>query len=477
MGETRQLTFDIYLTPTQRAFAYSDAPIVWLIGGQGEGKTFSGVVSMLLHNRRMNGRAVKAALIRDTFQNLKTMTIPSIEEAIDFMAEQQSDLECAQLFRQAFRWSDGGKKLRGPGIDLDLFGIDDQGSLTKLQGGEYSLVWLEEPAPMFEKANAGLSDDVFTAALSRVARQRKAKPRLQITQNPPEEDHWTWKRAIKEPLNRDPQFPDIYTETFRIPYGENPFLSDLQRQTAKAAFAHDPGLWKRYIEGEAAFVQPGEAVAKEYDEKIHRSTTELIPYPGARGIRFWDGGHNPTCIIAQIHPVTGRLCVYDTLVGENMGMIQLVRGLVKPLVISKYKKVRDWIDLGDPAVRTRDGSNTDMSPAKVITKELNTQFVGGVQNWDTRVQAIKYVLQNQPMLLLCPKEETLHKALRGGWHYKKTNDGKVVKDEAVKNIHSHPADAISQGLPKLITIKRPGGPTKEQREAMERSRRSISAFT
>ena len=447
-----ELKTRIDLTDTQEAFCQSDAPIVWLIGSQGEGKTFAGFIAMLVHAQKM-GKTVKAAIVRDTFQNIKTMTIPSIQDAIVFIAENyliDKAPKDKRRFLELFKWSDGGKKLTGIGIDVDLFGIDDLGALTKLQGGEYSFIWLEEPAPMFERANAGLSEEVFTASLSRVARQRGAIPRLQITMNPADEDHWTHKRAIENPIMRPDDMPDIYTEVFFVKYGENPYLTSLQRQVAKAAFKDNPSLYRRYVEGEFAFVSQGEAVTPEYDPALHRSPLNLEPYPNVRGIRFYDSGHMLTCVIAQIHPITGRLIVYDTFTLENAGMIQLIRGLVKPAMATKYKKVYDWIDTGDPALIIREMTNTEMSPAKVIERELNTRYIPGVNDWATRVQAIKYVLTNQPLLLLSKNEELLHKALRGGWHYAKSNDGRILRDKAVKDRHSHASDAISQGLPRII---------------------------
>lgn len=442
----------IPLFPTQLKFVSSDAPIVFLIAPQGEGKTFSGFMAVLYHQKRIGGM-VRGAIIRDTFQNIKTMTIPSIQDAIEFCGKSEDP----NSFQKVFEWSDGGRKLKGPGIDIDLFGIDDLGSLTKLQGGEYSVIWLEEPAPMWERANAGLSREVFTAALSRVARQRGAKPRLQITMNPADEEHWTYDLAIKNPIMRPPEMPDIWTEVFRIPYGENQFLTDIQRQTAKAAFKNDPALWRRYIGGEFAFAIFGEAVTPEYNEDMHRAKEILAPWDTAKGLRFWDAGFNPTCVIGQIHPVSGRLIIYDTLVGENIGMLQLIRGEAKPLISMKYRKITNWIDTGDPALLTRDQSNTEMSPAQVINAELNATYFPGATDWETRKQAIKYVLTSMPMLLLSKNEEKLHQALRGGWHYAKTNSGEILKDAPLKNIWSHPADALSQGLPVILgsAIRKP----------------------
>ena len=164
---------------------------------------------------------------------------------------------------------------------------------------------------------------------------------------------------------------------------------------------------------------------------------------------MWDGGHNPTCVITQITP-SGRLAVLDSLVGEGIGMTQLIRSDVKPLIASRYAEITQWFDTGDPSLQTADDSDITVSPAKVIESNLNTTYHPGVSDWYTRVEAIKYVLQNMPMLLLSHHEEKLHKAFRGGWQYPKNNQGQVSKDGAVKNIHSHPSDALSQGLPMII---------------------------
>jgi hypothetical protein len=95
------------------------------------------------------------------------------------------------------------------------------------------------------------------------------------------------------------------------------------------------------------------------------------------GLVKLNGGHNPTCVIAQLHSVSGRLIFYNTIVGENIGIIQLIRGLVKPLFAQKYGRISEWYDTGDTALLIRDQSNTEMSPSRVIEFELNTRYVPG----------------------------------------------------------------------------------------------------
>jgi hypothetical protein len=444
---TSKKTIDLPLSRDQQRFVLSKAPIVAFIGPEGEGKTYAGLCACLSHAQRQG--SLRAALIRDTLENIKSKTIESIQKAVLTIAEANN----IPQFAESWDYAGDGKLIRNRGLDIkiDCFGANELGDLTRLHGGEWNLIWLEEPAPTYATATAGIPEYVFNACVTR-SQRGQGKGRLQITMNPADEDHWTYDRLIQNPIMRPEYAPNMWTEILHAKPGSNPARTEQQRQASRAAYINDHGLWQRYIEGKFAPVQIGEAVTPEYDENIHRAKMPLKVIPGVRGLRFWDAGHNPTCIIGQINPMTGRLQIYDTIVGENIGMIQLVSGVVRPLLAQKYKNVVEWSDSGDPALNTRDQSDINFSPAKVIESNLGTKFLPGVKDWNTRTQAIKHILQSMPMLLLCPTEQRLHKALRGGWHYAKTADGRIVRGEAVKDIHSHPADALSQGLPTLIGL-------------------------
>lgn len=154
-----QLRFD--LTPTQSAYVHSTAVVNLIYSNTGEGKTYASVVAMLAHAQRC-GRPIRCAIVRDTHENIKTSTARSIMEMFEetpFIYKFRNDYKQLTFFTH-------------PRVDVDLFGIDDPASLSKLQGPEYALIWLEEPAPMADKANAGLSEEVFNAALVRATRQK-----------------------------------------------------------------------------------------------------------------------------------------------------------------------------------------------------------------------------------------------------------------------------------------------------------------
>ena len=201
----RKNDFVFKFSPTQEKFVYSDAEVVIFKGPMGEGKTFAGVGALIAHAKRC-GCDIRGALVRDTHQNIKISTVPSIKE----------------ILGNRVTFHDDYKKMiihSSPKVEMDLFGIDDPASLSKLQGPEYAIIWLEEPAPIIEKANAGLPRGVFDMSIARAARQSKTKMRVQVTQNPADEDHWTEEVANgPKILATDPDTGEqIRLDVFNIP--------------------------------------------------------------------------------------------------------------------------------------------------------------------------------------------------------------------------------------------------------------------
>ena len=262
------LTFN--LSPTQRDFVMSEAVINAIISNTGEGKTFASVVAMIVHAQRC-GCPILCAIVRDTHENITTSTARSIDKVF-------------KDYPGILHWSDDYKKLTidsNPRVTVDLFGIDDPASLSKLQGPEYALIWLEEPAPMADRSNAGLSEEVFNAGLVRALRQtlEHHHGRLQISMNPADEDHWTYRRLIEAPAV-DPENPMITKRVFQVAYGENVHVPEISRQAVKAAYKDDPASYARYVLGQFASVYRGVKVTPQYNRSRHLSPCPLEPAPG-----------------------------------------------------------------------------------------------------------------------------------------------------------------------------------------------------
>jgi len=438
------LQFD--LSPTQYQFAVSDAHICMLVGPMGEGKTFAGTVALIVHAARC-GIPIFGALIRDTHTNIRKST------AKDMKAYLGEHIQFRDQEREATIKTD-------PPVHLDLFGIDDQASLSKLQGPQYSIIWLEEPAPIYERANAGLPKEVFMMAIARAARQTGTKMRVQITQNPADENHWTAKVAEEpdEYLTAE-DGTVIYKKLFRIPRGENTHLSPIARAANMAAFKDDPGKWSRYVEGVEAAVHMGKKVTTSYNPRIHFSD-KILPVLKGEALMFWDGWMNPTCILAQYRQVGNlgearQLVIHDVLYDEGIGTKELIREQVQPMMASpKWKnKVspEGWRAILDPSMATSDQSSSRSSARREIENSFGCRCELGPDRWEVRRETVNepfktLIADGIPTVILSRTAVRLHRALKGGWHYKTDNNGNVIGNKPVQtDEHSHPGNAWSYG--------------------------------
>lgn len=424
-------------SPTISKFLKSTVKVCFLIGPTGEGKTFGWIGKMYLWaelHRQWGARLpIRVAIIRDTHENIKKHTVQSINKMIGGIV----------------RFHDDYRKMVIPGmVDCDLFGANNLTVLGKLQASEYHLKIIEEPAPIVMVGNAGVPEEFFTTCYARGPREPKAKSQVIVSMNPSDETHWTYHLSIEDPL--------LDTEVFRVERGENKFLSEEERENVRQAYAHRPDLLARYDRGEFSFVATGEAVTPEYNEKFHRSEVKLDPIKKVRAFRFWDGGLYPSCVIGQLTP-RGKFMVLDTLRGENMGIKQFIQTQVRPLLDERYKEIVNWRDLGDPALDEREQSDSSVTAAGIINGELNASFEGGESGWQARKEALKELLNRmvdgEPMFLVSKHEGILHRGLRGGWHYHKDNSGNILRDKPVKDIHSHPCDALSHGIARIFGYK------------------------
>jgi hypothetical protein len=181
--------------------------------------------------------------------------------------------------------------------------------------------------------------------------------------------------------------------------------------------------------------------------------------PNVTVFRFWDGDLHPACFFAQITP-RGKFIGLDTVRGieTGEGMKQFIDTQVKPLIADRYSKVTKWRDLGDPTLNDRDPSD-EMTAAKIINKELNTTYEGGVVRWPARKEALKDLLtrtlaNGEPMFTLSKHDKIMHRCLAGGWHYNKSATGKVSDEPDNQDINSHPGAGFSHGLAKIFKYER-----------------------
>lgn len=403
--------------------------------------TVASIAALFIHAQR-NGCPIRCAIVRDTHENIKISTARSIQDTLP---------------ASIYKFKNDYKELEimsNPPIQVDLFGIDDYASLSKFQGSEYSLIWLEEPAPMSDRSNAGIMEEVFNAALISCTRQKKTLPRLQISMNPADQEHWTYRRFFEDECI-DPDNPLITRAVFAVPYGENTALPEVARQAVKAAYKHDPASYQRYVENKFVPLQVGKAVTPQYGSGKYVHPRPLRPCKGLEGFRAYDGWHHPSCLLGQITH-SGRLVFIDTVAGENCDIGILIKQKVLPLLNSPRWKglCKSWRDIGDISMKTPDQSNIAMSAAKVIEEIFGTYFEAGPARWEHIKRGIDNAfatnIVGKPAFVVNPENRLLDKALSGGWHYKTDNAGNVMGDIPEKSPSSHIGDAFANAVNVLL---------------------------
>jgi hypothetical protein len=445
-NKNEQLQVD--LAPTQEKFIFSEKVVNVLYSNTGEGKSFAAVIAMIIHAQRC-GMPIRAAIVRDTHENIKLSTVRTIQDALSIVSPRFP----------IYRFKNDFKELvitTNPPVYVDLFGIDDPASLGKLQGPEYALIWLEEPAPISDKSNAGLSEETYNVALVRCTRQKNTRSRLQITMNPADEAHWTYKRLLEEPAV-DPDNPLITKAVFRILPGENKYVSETSRQAVRSAYKNDAASLTRYAEGKFAAVYTGKKVTPEYNPESFLSKVALEPARGLIGFRSWDGWHSPTCSLGQITG-SGRLVFLDTIHVENSDVRQLSKARILPLINSpRWKdKVKEWRDIGDFSMMIPDQSNRQESSSRAIETIFDTIFEPGPAKWEHMKlgihNAFSFNINGLPAFVISPQERLIHRALSGAWHYPVDNSGQISSKLPDKNDASHVGDAWANAVNVLLPV-------------------------
>lgn len=441
--------------PNALEYIHSTAQINALFGAPGTQKTFASIMAILAHQKRC-GTSIRIAIIRDTLENIRISVVPSFYE---FFAAAPHILNFKNENKE-------GRIDLGNGIhiDMDLFGCNDPSDLQRLQGGSsWSLIWINDPAPMVASANAGVPEFVYDHAAYRSTRKSNSLSRLQIDANYADELHWTHKRLILEP-DDDPETPLIKKRVWHVTYAEIQSLNEEAMQMAKRVFSHDETSKARYVDGKFAEFKPGKEVAPGYRREIHRCPNPIDPAPGLECFAFCDGWFNPSVVLGQI--TTARRLIYiDTVRAEGTDIRTLLETQVGPLLASpRWKdKWRSWRIGGDFSMANRDQGNINHSAAEDV-EAFFKQFAHGIfrprfekgpRTWKEIERTFNYWLihndpENRPMIYLSATNHLLDKGLNGAWHYKQDNSGNIVGTEPQKDEISHVMDAWGNSVCVLL---------------------------
>lgn len=431
-------------TGTIKQFLRSQAFVQILMGPRSEGKTTGGIWKPLFVTEGLPETALplKVAVVRDTWTNLRRTVMDTLHEQ-------------ARHGLQIRFFADGSECLVGGNrVHLVFLGMDRPESINKLQGLGAGVLWIEEPAPAAD-VSGGIPEEVFGVGVTSL-RQPNVPHWVQITMNPPDEDHWIMglQGRLRELLRTLKLAFDFTIEFFTIPPGERVTAADRDRNRVALELIGRGDLVSRLVQGKVGQIILGEPVIPEFNDDVHVPKFPLVIFPGRQVIRMWDFGLNPSCVWSQVSP-GGHWNVLGVKVGTNIGLEQLITSDVTPWE-AEYLRPREefpFRDIHDPAGAQHEQSNSEHSAVRVLVEMLDANPEPGPVPWADRRDALKAVLsrmiRGRAMVQIDPDCRSLIRALRGGFHYPKDGLGRITKNiEAAKRasgIHSHPVDCLGYG--------------------------------
>jgi len=344
-------------------------------------------------------------------------------------------------------------------VVLSLFGVEDIGAADKVRRETCGL-WCEEPAPA--TTGHGVDETTWNIAITsqRIATHAKV---AMFTTNYPEKTHWTWQRmkpGFTASFGKNPD--DDSRMWFRVPKGDNPYVTVKDREEWAHALRDRPDLIARLVEGRPGAVQQGKAVAVMYvdgrpmgfNESQHIGKGRIRAVKGEQIQIGQDGGHCPVTTIGQEY--RGEIRVLASLVPpDHSGMKQQYEYNVLPW----FRANAPWAIRGDQTIHgvydsslPDDESDSDRNPLDICQEALGGSWDQAPVDWETRKETLFAGLNRslpgssfEAATRIDPVDgQVLIDALGGGWYYPTDRNGKLTSDRPKKP--NHPDEDIGDSF-------------------------------
>jgi hypothetical protein len=325
---------------------------------------------------------------------------------------------------------------------------------------------MDEVAPA--AGQGGMDELVFDVAMGRLRQSGMRWYAAKLAANNPDENHWLYKRFVDpgqpESLVPPELLPPEQVPGFRAWHPIEPEnihnLPPGYYEKLRRMWGHRQDLVNRFVDGKFGFQQIGQAVTPQWADERHLAVG-LTPESRIPLVLLWDFGHNPTCVVTQVTPM-GHWLVLDSMVGDGIGVEELVKQQVEPLLVDRYSKFT-WKHIGDPAGMAGEQTSVMRSPVRYLVRELGGSWRSGPVKPDEGIEPLRAILGRSlaagRSVVQVDRHRARHvwQALRGGWRFAVARTG-IVSREPVKDIHSHPGDAMRYGAGVLWPLdKLPGG--------------------
>lgn len=443
--------------PVQKGFIESRAEADLFSSRWGEGKSAGLCWKCFYHTCHNPG--ADWILVRNTWENMRGTTLKEFFKWFPpGVAGSWSET------KKLFKWAEGMAK-----GSVEFLGLDDPEDLGKLQSKAIAGFGIDEASPAAGETG-GVPENVFDVAMGRLRQMKEDGGPFRwyaagVVENNPDESHWTYRRFVHPGTvaAEAGEMLEWQTGGFAVWHPLTPEnvnnLPTGYYERLRRTLSHREDLVNRFVEGRYGFQQIGRPVTPQWRDEMHLATG-LVPVRRAPLMLLWDFGLNPTCVVTQVTPM-GYWLVLEALVGDGMGVEELIEGAVKPLLVERYPRCA-WKHLGDPAGKEREQTSSRRTAVQAVVKMLGGSWRDGPVKWESGVEPLRAVLRRTVTggrgVVQVDREraQAVWYALRGGWHHHVGRTG-LVSPEAVKNVHSHPGDAMRYGAGVLFPLTRIDG--------------------
>jgi hypothetical protein len=418
-----------------------------IIGPVGSGKSVACVLECFSHMISTppikNIRHSRILVVRSTFGQLKSTTIPTFRDWIGHLGKFRFDSPIS--FKADFPLDDGTIVHS----EVWFMPLDKDRDIAKLRSLEISFAWVNEGSLIPNDFTEELSPRL--RYLSGYYRKHNVVPLhgVIIDTNAPSQRHWIYKkfeversdawRIFKQPpgllRNYDNTYDDnpLAENVENLPIGYYRLLLDEYRGDQAKINTLILGLYGSAFSGQPVY----DGLWSQREHVSHSPLHYMRNTPLVIGM---DWGLRPAAIFMQMQP-NGGLAVLDELVPENVTLKTFMDDYVIPRLRGRYRG-GSHIVVADPAGMQR--SALSQQDAFSVVRSYGIEVIPGhSQDVTLRRDAVGHFLLKRGGLLVdaanCP---TLIEGFDGGYKFSKPTGGAEYRDVPDKNMFSHPHDAM-----------------------------------
>ena len=440
--------------PTLHEYLLSKSRVSFIMGPLGSGKTFAScekILRIMMEQEpdRQGVRRTRGYCIRNTYSDLLTTTIKDWLDLFGDLGKYSGSLAPPPTHKVSFGLPDGTTVQS----ELVFLALDKPNSIKRLRGSQVTFFWLNEVKEL-PKAVVDMADSRYGRYPSAVNGARPTWHGMIGDYNAPDDDHWLYRLSeedrpegwmfYKQPggVVREYEAGKRTGQWLVNPKAENVenlplnYYKDLTQGKGEDWVAVNLG-------NEYGLVRTGQPIyAKQWDDSIH--VNDKIQPTSDTLIIGLDFGLTPAAVFVQETSTGLQMC--HEAVGQDIGISQFTKHVVKPLIREHYKGC-EVIVIGDPAGAQR--SQTDLRSPFDVLAELGMSTEPASSNtlqvrWDNVRNLLTTWYDQKPLFQLHPRCKYTRKGFISGYSLRRLQ---VIGDEKYasvpdKNIYSHVHEAL-----------------------------------